>query len=405
MNLKITIVLLLIGLSINAQTKQETIRKEVDFGIYLKESFYVLKQDTVVKHGKYILKTERKIISTGEYVNNERTGHWNFSSYDGKIKWEGDYINGQRNGPWIYLRENSKSAEVFYTAGKVDSAFSFYPKGKPRAELNYDQSRQGKFRSFYQDGQLKEEIELSDDLYDGLYRRYFDNGQIHSELTFKEGHYSTSHKAFDYSGSSIKQGTLKDGTGSIYRYKIPFKQKKKLRSIAIENYKNGKLNGHQIYFDKYGKLSMEGMITNNWRDGDWKFYYDHKESPEIINYNVNDSTNLQDMKIVIAANKLIGGNNSDAQTKPQFPGGSEMFFKYLKLYIDPQLVPLGAHFNILTTINADGIFENPEFIMELNLEEKDTEKILDALKNMPQWDPAFKDGLPVPIRMPLRVRF
>ncbi|HQQ97518.1 MAG TPA: energy transducer TonB [Cyclobacteriaceae bacterium] len=57
------------------------------------ETFYVLKSDESIRHGKYIRKSASGLIAKGQYEMNKRIGIWEFYGLDGNIEQKYNYSN------------------------------------------------------------------------------------------------------------------------------------------------------------------------------------------------------------------------------------------------------------------------------------------------------------------------
>lgn len=55
------------------------------------QEYYVLKNDTSVKHGWYYRKYKNFIIEQGNYYKNQKTGKWSYFSLDGVFEFEYNY--------------------------------------------------------------------------------------------------------------------------------------------------------------------------------------------------------------------------------------------------------------------------------------------------------------------------
>jgi len=67
---------------------QETVLKEKKG-----ESFYVLKNNPNVKHGKYQYSEGKKVVERGQYDNDKRIGVWEFYDADGTVEQKYDYTS------------------------------------------------------------------------------------------------------------------------------------------------------------------------------------------------------------------------------------------------------------------------------------------------------------------------
>ena len=68
----------------------------------LKETFYVLKSDTSVKHGAYILESNGKVVIEGHYQMGVKDSLWIQYNLKGKIRTRGWIKNNRRDSLWEY---------------------------------------------------------------------------------------------------------------------------------------------------------------------------------------------------------------------------------------------------------------------------------------------------------------
>lgn len=110
--------------------------------------------------------------------------------------------------------------------------------------------KEGAYKSFYPNGNLKEEYSFSNNKPIGEFKTYFDNGQVYQ------------------SGNYIITKSKKDGLSGIYKEYYANGQIAK-----EENYNNnGELNGKQKEHDPDGALIYEGNFKNGKKDGIFRYY-------------------------------------------------------------------------------------------------------------------------------------
>ena len=73
---------LIAGPALAQKTKKVVIKSDYPS---TKETYYVLKSDENIKHGEYKKKFHGKSLKKGEYVNNERTGIWEYYNLSGDV--------------------------------------------------------------------------------------------------------------------------------------------------------------------------------------------------------------------------------------------------------------------------------------------------------------------------------
>ncbi len=253
-----------------------------------------------------------------------------------------------KDGPFKEYHENGQlKREGVYKDGKLDGSVKNYDKERITIDENwengtlidykvidyYGDSRQiyqevtyvhffdggpcisGPFKTYYQNGRLKEEgmtSELSQDKHQlpdeseyhwggveendgwddimynhppidedvflqekiksglhGTYRMYYENGQLEEEGTYKDGERDGLWKLYYENGQLFKEGTLKKGERHG-----PYKNYFDNGELWEEGtYKNGKQDGlFKLYHWETGQLSGGGVYKDGKKDGLWKSY-------------------------------------------------------------------------------------------------------------------------------------
>lgn len=165
---------------------------------------------------------------------------------------------------------------VGYSCAPKHETKSLYFEGKLISEYQYyisdgDTIADGVYRSFYKNGNLKEEINYKDDKQVGNANYYWDNGKLESQLVFINDKLVSQIGNWDYNGNRIDSFTVLNGKG-----------------VLTEYYKNGKMrrttemrdsieNGKTIEYDKNGKITS---ITT------YVYGYEHGEAMRVVNGNI-----------------------------------------------------------------------------------------------------------------------
>lgn len=71
-------------------TKTELKKKTKYLEYRFKEVFYVLKDDATIRQGEYLMNSNENIIQKGTYINNEKSGIWEYFCGD-KLEYKYDY--------------------------------------------------------------------------------------------------------------------------------------------------------------------------------------------------------------------------------------------------------------------------------------------------------------------------
>jgi antitoxin component YwqK of YwqJK toxin-antitoxin module len=203
-----------------------------------------------------------KILSKELYVNDKKEGT-SFSYFpSGQIKEEALFSGNKKNG----ISREFDNKGTLITILNYKNGFLV-----ERERLNRKDEKglkQGLWRDYYENGDIKSEAYYENDLLTGSYKEYDENGNIRVLLQYAKGtiveDQDTAALEIDIRNTYDDQGNL-TYSGS-YRNDIP---------VGIHRmYDNtGKvING--ILYDNEGKKSGEGIITNEGKkEGEWKYYF------------------------------------------------------------------------------------------------------------------------------------
>ena len=134
-----------------------------------------------------------ELLREDNYMNDLADGHLIEYSEDGKVITEGDYIEGYEDGYWIY-----------------ESPFH-------KEEGNWrDGMRNGKWKSYWDDGQLSFSGDFIDDNPNGRHTWYWDNGQIKDEGRYIMGRKDGDWIKYNYDGTVFIVISFKNGIEKKY---------------------------------------------------------------------------------------------------------------------------------------------------------------------------------------------
>ena len=155
----------------------------------------------------------------------------------------------------------------------VGSFKEFYISGKLKKEIAYSNSgiKDGKYISYYENGQIKEKGNYQKGNKTGLWKQWHLNGQIAS---------SGKHEGWKKVGPWklwYDNGQLKDSThytdGKAIGASKKWHQNGNLLSSG--NYSKDKKEGIWKYWHDNGKLQMKGLYKEGVKNDIWEFWYDH----------------------------------------------------------------------------------------------------------------------------------
>jgi antitoxin component YwqK of YwqJK toxin-antitoxin module len=273
-----------------------------------------------------------QLMSEGEYVKGEASGHWKYYNRYGRLVSESNYKAGLLEGPSVTYHASGKvTIQSDYKNGERDGYYKeFYASGNIKAEgWLRNGNREQQWLSYYPDGKLE-----SDDYYlnneaSGQSMAYAVDGKLASVFDFDHSkikkmveygnnekivslnknvngveHYEVfySNKALKYKyeircGEYVNQyyAALPDGK-TFYRYKVaegvkdgPFEYNfSDGKKEQVGQYVNGERAGTDRRYHYNGTLFSEGHYSEGTSDSTWTFYW--------VNGKVSSQANYKDEK-------------------------------------------------------------------------------------------------------------
>ncbi|MCX6325580.1 MAG: hypothetical protein NT144_02850 [Bacteroidia bacterium] len=288
--------------------------------------------------------------SEGRRTNFLLDSIWIFYDQAGDTTEKINYLFGKKSG-WYYKykKDPSRGAylwskELFAGDRKEGTAYTYFPDCKIQLTIAYNSGKkEGLSKEFDKEGNVITFLEYNNDflvsrerinrldnkgLKQGEWREFYPNGEIKSEKTFKDDLLHGYYKEYDsrgnlvltmlYDNGSIVKSRVEDGPDieetnrydqdgkliyrGYYRNKVPV-------SIHREYGKDGKVTNALIYNDNglkisegivdeagnrngkwkdffsNGKVQDEGQFTDNRRSGSWKFYNISEKIEQTGSYN------------------------------------------------------------------------------------------------------------------------
>jgi uncharacterized protein len=235
-------------------------------------------------------------------LENESTETW----FNGNQKLHCFYHNGLSEGEFKtwYSNSSKKSERTYKKDEPVNKYIEYYPNNQKSNEYEYDENGQlkGKVISYDRLGKItSEESEYNNGRLTGTRTEYFPDGKTQLIMTYKNDHLLEI-MCFDNKGNELYKA--KDADSSIY-----FKS----------------------FYDD-GIISMEGLLTNEKRQGKWKFYNPLGIVTSEFNY---------------SGGKLEGGQHtyfSNGQIEKEYAcGGNNILGEYKEYYINGHLKMQGNY--------------------------------------------------------------
>ncbi len=197
---------------------------------------------------------------------------------------------------------------IKFVMGKREgSVKTFYPNGQLKEEFSIVEGRrQGKYKSFYEDGRLRSEEDFHNNMLHGMAYRYRPDGKFFAVHTFENHKYNGLNKWYYENGNMRSEEYYKDGMqhglGKFYWENGNLKEEtdfvnntghgisKRYREDgtleAIRELKEGKLTGFITFFNEKGIKKSKIQHLDSVRHGEAIWYYPDgtvKESAEYQN--------------------------------------------------------------------------------------------------------------------------
>lgn len=316
---------------------------------------------------------EGVLISEGNRKNFELDGVWKFYAPTGELRMELEYKNGKKDGNRIVYSPQDYSIEKFKQDTLVDKIAVYYNSGKIKSEVpvemgkkhglekEYDTTglvvmvthyfggvmtrresinrtdnfgmKQGNWKFFWENGNLKEEGTFYNDKKHGFFKYYDEEGNflavekwdrgVHLEdaketkklepkvayhpngkpaitTTFYKGIEDGIRREYDTTGKVIRGYLFINGwmrfegvtdlnglRQGLWKEYYPTGE---LRSQG--HYKNSKMVGKWKFYYPTQELEMEGAYLNGVKDGEWVRYYPNQEPLMIENWAAGEREGL-----------------------------------------------------------------------------------------------------------------
>jgi len=175
----------------------------------------------------------------------------------GKKVAEGIYLNEKKSGFWNYFSENRKIADEHFVDGeKHGKAHKYYDTGEVWEETDWIHGNQeGSWRVFFKNGEPFFQCKMSNNQRNGLCLTYFQNGRVELEANYKNGLRHGEWKYFDEQGK--------------YRYSLNYNEGKILNPQVRDSISNLQLKNMEMGKDtiidpeKYMDDPTEYMMKKN----------------------------------------------------------------------------------------------------------------------------------------------
>lgn len=274
-----------------------------------------------IEHGVWINYYKNGTVSdSGSYYESRMHGEWKYRFENGNIYQIGYFKRNLQDSIWKTYYENgqlSNSGEMkngnpfglwttYYEDGQLSSKINYLTDNKSFIEDAWDFEGNhivikgnGVFKSFSNTGQLLLKGNIKDGEKVGKWISYFENGDLKEEGTYKNELYKIIN-----SWDSKGEQTVKDGQG-FYKTYFPNKESifetgkienglregtwktyyESSNTTYLENnYIKGQLTGIQKYYFESGQLYSSGEMKDGLREREWNWYYENGNISSTVNF-------------------------------------------------------------------------------------------------------------------------
>jgi antitoxin component YwqK of YwqJK toxin-antitoxin module len=282
--------------------------------------------------------------SEGNRKNYLLDSTWKFCDETGKLLIEINYKNDKKNGIKKTYREQEITEENFINDVKQGITRIYYPNGKIKKAVNFENGlesgiareydtigniialyeykrgfvtnyerinrsdkngwKQGVWKDFYENGNVKWEITYKDNKKNGYFKQYSQDGNLTEVVKYIDD--IRQEEAKEVIKLEVKTDYYPNGkpkTIASYRKNVPegvrreFSEDGKVTAGYV--FEEGKIisqgiideegikNGPWKDFYRDGQLKSEGIYNKDKRVGEWKFYYNNGQVEQSGKYNKN----------------------------------------------------------------------------------------------------------------------
>lgn len=230
---------------------------------------------------------QQSIISRELYINDKREGSSYYYYKTGELKEEINFSNGKKEG---YSREYNKDS-VIITLKQYNDNYLVSRERINRTDA--EGLKQGTYKTFFDDGTVKKEINYLDDQLHGYFREYDEGGKLMQTFRYERGvvveeideeakEIIDFKRTFDDQGRMIFSGGYREGvpigihrffdsTGTVINSYIYNERGKKVSEGIVDEQGNRKGNWTDFY--ESGEIRAKGSYRSNRQNGDWVFYF------------------------------------------------------------------------------------------------------------------------------------
>ena len=235
---------------------------------------------------------ESVVIMEGSFKHGLKHGYFKEYDLDGNLLSATKYVDGEKFEKAEELQKLDVRTD-YYPNGKVKVVATYTKDGVPegvRREYNEEGiveksyifrygkivgegiftdagQKQGNWKEYYDDGNLKAEGNYTNDLKDGYWKYYYKNGNLEEKGKYINNQPDSTWYWYYSDGNLLREEKFYNGLpdGLLTEYD------KEGNVITQGDYLEGKREGHWIY--QVGDSKDEGEYVDDMRNGLWKSYY------------------------------------------------------------------------------------------------------------------------------------
>ena len=229
--------------------------------------------------------TKEKFVSLSEsYVNDVKNGNTTLYYKNGKVKEIIPFAGGKENGQGYEL--SADSTIITLTTYKM----GFIQRSEKINRKDNKEWKQGMWKEFYPSGIIKTEVTYRDDKMDGYLKEYSPKGSLLNTTKYINGVLQTN--APELAKLDVKNTYYENG---VIRFTATYKDGV-AEGIQREFSPDGKIIGAKVFVEGFlvgegiidtagmqqglwkeyhtnGKFKSQGTYLNNYKVGEWVFYY------------------------------------------------------------------------------------------------------------------------------------
>ncbi|MDY0103357.1 MAG: hypothetical protein RBS07_10485 [Lentimicrobium sp.] len=231
--------------------------------------------------------------------NGLKQGKWKFFYVNGKVKIEGVYRDDKRNGYFKEYDEKGMLTEVSKYVNdvkqeaapelvKLDIRTDYYPDGKVKTRASYKgDTPEGVRREYSPTGEvtaayiykkgiiIAEGIVDDEGVRDGPWKEFYTDGQLRAEGLYRNGNRIGKWRFYHPNGNLEQEGSYNNQGNTDGLWKWYYEDGLVLRE---ENFLNGNSEGIFTEYDENGSVIIQGEYVEGLEEGFWKYQQgDHRE--------------------------------------------------------------------------------------------------------------------------------